>query len=114
RSVLGQDVINFGAGVLGSAFLPLTELNRAAKRAQRRHPEALATYGDPAGEPALREAIARHLQSRITPAPTAEHIVITNGCLEGVCLAMQTHTRPGEVVAIFTPCYNGLLVMMQQ
>ncbi|HEY7883918.1 MAG TPA: PLP-dependent aminotransferase family protein [Cellvibrionaceae bacterium] len=114
RSALSKDVINFGAGVLGSAFLPLTELNRAAKRAQRRHPEILATYGDPAGELPLREAIARHLQSRITPAPTAEHIVITNGCLEGVCLAIQTLTRPGEVVAIFTPCYNGLLMMLQQ
>lgn len=114
RSALRKDVVNFGAGILASNLLPLTELHRARKRAGRRHPEALANYGDPAGERPLRTAIAAHMNHRLNTAPDADDIVITNGSLEGVSLAVQTLTRPGEVVAIFTPCYNGLLMMLQQ
>lgn len=114
RSALRKDVVNFGAGILAPELLPLTELNRAQKRASRRHPEAIASYGDPAGELSLRTAITQHMANRITPPPLPEQVLITNGCLEGVSLAVQTLTKPGEVVAIFTPCYNGLLMLLQQ
>ncbi|PCK01720.1 MAG: hypothetical protein COA42_22820, partial [Alteromonadaceae bacterium] len=39
-------------------------------------------------------------------------IIITNGCLEAVTLSVMELSAPGETVAIFTPCYSGLLLSL--
>lgn len=114
RNALRKDVINLGSGVIAEDFMPVTELGRSVRRASRRHGEALSVYGDPAGEPTLRQAVADVMQRRTDFLPSAEQILITNGCMEAVGLCVQTLTRPDDVVAIFSPCYNGLLMMLQK
>lgn len=114
RSVLRKDVVNLGAGVVSHHYLPLTELQRALRRTSKRHTNALSSYGDPAGEISLRRAIAELMARRLDHTPSAGKLMITNGCMEAVSLCVQTLSKPDDIVGIFTPCYNGLLMMLQQ
>lgn len=114
RNATGPGVIDFGAGLVASEFLPVAELQRALRRALKRHPESVSGYGDPAGVGLLREAIAEQMARRMDHPPAPEQLLITNGCLEAVTLCVRALTEPDQVVAVLTPCYNGLLSLVQK
>lgn len=114
RSALRQDVMNLGAGIISPEYLPITELQRAMRRSNKRHGNAFSTYGDPAGEFLLRSAIADLMSKRLDQTPNPEQLMITNGCMEAVSLCVQTLTQPNDIVAILSPCYSGLLMMIQK
>lgn len=114
RRAAGPGVIDFGAGLVAPEFLPVVELQRALRRALKRHPEAVSGYGDPAGVGLLREAIAEQMARRMDQPPAPEQLLVTNGCLEAVTLCVRASTQPGQVVAVLTPCYNGLLSLVQK
>jgi DNA-binding transcriptional MocR family regulator len=44
---------------------------------------------------------------------TAEDIVVTHGCTEAVNLALRAVTQPGDTIAVESPCYFGLLQIVQ-
>ncbi|MDQ2076720.1 PLP-dependent aminotransferase family protein [Marinimicrobium sp. ABcell2] len=114
RNASRPGLIDLGAGILDPSLLPITELQRAVRRVSKRHANAITSYGDPEGLWQLREAIGELMSKRQDRAPRAEQLLITNGCLEAVNLCIQTLTRPGDVVAVLTPCYNGLLALVQR
>lgn len=64
-------------------------------------------YGDPAGEPTLRAAIARHLALSRGIDCDASQIVITEGALEGVNLCTMLLSEPGDVARVENPGYSG-------
>ncbi|MGC0102292.1 PLP-dependent aminotransferase family protein, partial [Enterobacter asburiae] len=64
-------------------------------------------YGDPAGEPSLRAAIARHLALSRGIDCDASQIVITEGALEGVNLCTMLLSEPGDVAWVENPGYSG-------
>ncbi len=43
---------------------------------------------------------------------SADDILITNGCIEAISLALRATTRPGDIVAVESPCYFVLLQML--
>ncbi|MDT0177585.1 PLP-dependent aminotransferase family protein [Enterobacter sp. BRE11] len=43
---------------------------------------------------------------------SADDILITNGCIEAVSLSLRATLRPGDVVAVESPCYFVLLQML--
>jgi len=75
----------------------------AAKRALD---EGFTTYTNPAGLPALREAIADKFErdSAITYDPASE-IIVTTGAQESIAVVMQTLLDPGDEVLIASPFY---------
>lgn len=73
-----------------------------------RNPDpALLGYGDPAGEPQLRELIATYLRRSRGLSCTAEQIVITSGSQEAINLCAQLLLRPGDGVAVENPGYRA-------
>jgi len=64
-------------------------------------------YGDPAGEPALRELIATYLRRSRGLTCTAEQIVITSGSQQAISLCAQLLVRPGDRVAVENPGYRA-------
>ncbi len=42
----------------------------------------------------------------------ADDILITNGCIEAIFLALRATTQPGDIVAVESPCYFVLLQML--
>ncbi|KJK16270.1 PLP-dependent aminotransferase family protein [Pseudomonas sp. NPDC087612] len=73
-----------------------------------RNPDRAALgYGDPAGEPQLRQLIATYLRRSRGLSCTAEQIVITSGAQQAISLCAQLLLEPGEVVAVENPGYRA-------
>ncbi len=67
----------------------------------------MSQYGDPAGLPALRSAIADHLATTRGIAADPGRIVVTNGAQEGISIATRLFLNHGTPSAIEDPCYQG-------
>nr|WP_023842687.1 PLP-dependent aminotransferase family protein [Burkholderia sp. M701]BAO19145.1 transcriptional regulator, GntR family with aminotransferase domain [Burkholderia sp. M701] len=86
---------------------PLAAWRRALERAmERAWPQALG-YGTPAGEPALRDAIAAHLRMARGVRCDGSQVVITEGAQEALNLCVRLFTNPGETAWVEDPGYRG-------
>ena len=101
-------VVQLGAAVPDAVFLPTQALERAYKSAAREHRLRAAAYEFPPGVPALRRQIARRMAESGCHVATSE-VVITNGCQEALTLALRAVTSPGDIVALESPTFYGLL-----
>lgn len=101
-------VIQLGAAVPDPSFLPTRAVERALVSAVRHHRARAASYEFPPGVPELRRQIARRM-AEAGCVVGADEIVITNGCQEAMVLALRAVTQPGDVVAIESPTFYGLL-----
>ncbi|MDH3533159.1 MAG: PLP-dependent aminotransferase family protein [Gammaproteobacteria bacterium] len=87
-------------------------LHRAMKRVMSRAEERSLGYATTLGEPALRRQIAYHYLDTIGAQVEPEHIAITNGGQEALLLALQAVATRGDVIAVETPTYHGLLELI--
>src|SRR5690606_21466844 len=97
----------FTPGTPAINYFPLPLWRRLYDRVLREEGSALLGYGDPAGEPSLREAIARHLALSRGINCDGSQFVITEGALEGVNLCTLLLSEPGDVAWIEDPGYAG-------
>lgn len=100
-------VMAFTPGTPAINYFPLPLWRRLYDRVLREEGSALLGYGDPAGEPSLRAAIARHLALSRGIDCDASQIVITEGALEGVNLCTMLLSEPGDVAWVENPGYSG-------
>lgn len=100
-------VLAFTPGTPAINYFPLPLWRRLYDRVMREEGYALLGYGDPAGEPSLRAAIARHLALSRGIDCDASQIVITEGALEGVNLCTMLLSEPGDVAWVENPGYSG-------
>jgi len=104
--------VNFGGACGAPELYPTTALRNAATRALRRYPTLFGSSVDFDGHPAFRAALARHaLRAKINVAP--EDIVVTHGCTEALTLALRAVAGPGDVIAVESPTYYGLLQILE-
>jgi GntR family transcriptional regulator/MocR family aminotransferase len=97
----------FSAGFPDLAAFPIDTWKRLTARRIRRDGASILGYGDPAGEPALRAAIARYLgQSRGVRCDADQVIVLTSSQL-ALHLVATMLTDPGDVVWMEEPGYRG-------
>ena len=87
-------------------------LHRAMKRVMARSEERSLGYATTRGEPALRRQIAYHYLDTIGVQVEPEEIVITNGGQEALLLSLRAVAAPGDVIAVETPTYHGLLELI--
>jgi GntR family transcriptional regulator / MocR family aminotransferase len=69
--------------------------------------QGLTQYGDPAGLPALRTAIANHLVMARGIAADPSRIVIVSGIQEGLTLMARLFLARGTLSVVEDPCYHG-------
>ena len=101
-------LVPLGLSSLGPELLPTARLNRALRRAMARVPLHSASYGDVGGVLPLRRQLARLLiNSGMTCS--AEDLIVTTGGLEALNLALRTVAEPGDVIAVESPTYFGVL-----
>lgn len=104
--------VNLGGACGAPELYPTTALRNAAIRALRKQPDLFGSSVDSDGHPAFRAALARHaLRSRIHVAP--EDIVVTHGATEALTLALRAVAGPGDVIAVESPTYYGLLQILE-
>ena len=91
-----------------SDFYPGKALSRLVADHARRKPELLTDYSLPPGPFLLRREICRHAcDLGMTLEP--ENIILTNGCMEALQLALRGVTQPGDTIAIESPTYFNLI-----
>jgi GntR family transcriptional regulator/MocR family aminotransferase len=86
---------------------PLSAWRRSLERAMERALPDLLGYGEPAGEPALRDAIAAHLRVARGIRCDGSQVVITDGAQEALNLCVSLLTNPGDIAWIEDPGYRG-------
>lgn len=105
-------IVQLGAAVPDPAFLPTQAIGRALAQLVRTRRAETAGYMMPPGAPELRRQIARRM-SETGGTVAADDIVITTGCQEALSLALRAVTVPGDVVAVESPAFYGLLQVME-
>lgn len=101
-------VISFGNAAPAPELLPTEKLNRALASVARRAGKRGVSYDMPPGVAALRREIARRLLdagSRLSP----NDIITTSGGTEALILCLRALTAPGDIVAVESPTYFGVL-----
>ncbi len=107
-----QVKVNFSSARSAPALYPGEALRNAAARALRRYPELLVTPAPDRGQAHFRGVLAqRALAAGMVLAP--EDILVTQGCIEALNLALRAVTRPGDVVAVESPTFYGLLQVLE-
>jgi DNA-binding transcriptional MocR family regulator len=101
-------LVPLGCAIPSAAMLAAGRLDRFLARAARLKGTEHNTYTHPKGEPRLRQEIARRaaLWGQVL---SPDDVVVTCGCTEALMLALRAVTRPGDIVAIESPTYFGLL-----
>src|SRR5213079_1748203 len=70
-------------------------------------------YGDPQGEPALRQAIADYLAAARGVRCRPEQIVLTSGTQQGLSLAARVLLDPGDAAWVEDPCYRAAIDILR-
>lgn len=70
-------------------------------------------YGDPQGEPALRQAIAEYLGAARGVRCRPEQVVVTSGTQQGLSLTVQTLLDPGDSAWVEDPCYRSTVDILR-
>ena len=91
---------------LDQALLPNTALARLLHSCALRQP--FNYYEDSCGHAELRRQIAQRTLD--TPSPLgADELVITAGCMEAITFSLRCVARPGDVIAVESPAFYGIL-----
>ncbi len=97
---------NLRPGRPDTAGFPFDIWGRLTGRTLRRFSRAAATYREPAGHPALREAIAGHLSFARALACAPEDVIVTVGAQQAFDLLARTLTAHGRrTVVVEDPGY---------
>jgi len=87
-------------------------LHRAMKRVMARAEEHSIAYAPTLGEPGLRRQIAFRYLDTIGSNVEPDNICITNGGQEALLLALQAVANKGDIIAVESPTYHGLLELI--
>ncbi|MFT4918957.1 MAG: DNA-binding transcriptional MocR family regulator [Zhongshania aliphaticivorans] len=101
-------ILRLGATVPDASFLPVAALERALASAAR-HPHARSNgYEFPPGYLGLRQQLAKRM-NKLGCQLHADDITITQGCQEALYLALKVSCQAGDIVALESPLFYGLL-----
>ena len=92
---------------------PTDRLSIIMRQLIYQHPELLGAPVHGMGYEPLRQQIARRALD-YGCALDLQEIMITNGCIEALSLAIQAVTEPGDAVVVESPTYFVILQMLQQ
>jgi GntR family transcriptional regulator/MocR family aminotransferase len=106
----GEDSVPqpFRPDMLALDHFPVDIWARLASRRWRNPGVELLGYGDPAGYPPLRAAVASYLGASRGVRCTPEQVLITSGAQLGLDLAVRTLLNPGNQVWMENPGYRGM------
>jgi len=113
RDTHNTDLIQLGGAIPNPALLPGEKLSRLLSTAVKRHAHQSISYLMPPGwEPLRRQIASRLVEAGCVISP--DEVLITAGCVEAVNLALQAVCKPGDTVAVESPCYYNFLQLMEQ
>ncbi|MDH5546533.1 MAG: PLP-dependent aminotransferase family protein [Gammaproteobacteria bacterium] len=105
-------IVQLGAAVPNAQFLPTRAVNQSFIKVAKQYPQCDARYMFPPGSLELRRQISRRMTyagCQIAP----DELVITSGCQEALMLCLRAVSKPGDIVAIESPSFYGLLQVIE-
>lgn len=103
---------SFGAAVPSADFPVIAQLKKIFAQKVRGEAFLGIGYDSPKGNEPLRRQLARRaVDAGVHVSP--EEIVITPGCQGGIALCLRTLTKPGDIIAVESPSYYGLLQLIE-
>lgn len=112
RQTSGAGQVPLGAGIPSPELLPIERLSKFLAAAVRDEPRHLGVYGEAGGHPEFRKQLARRF-SLIGCELAPGEIVATGGAMDSLNLGIRAVTKPGDIVAVETPCYFGILEILE-
>ena len=106
------DLVPLGIANPSMARSAAKALHRAMKRVMSRAESRSLGYSTTLGEIVLRRQISWHCFDTLGAQVSPESICITNGGQEALLLALQAVAGPGDVIAVETPTYHGVLELI--
>ncbi|WP_348945051.1 PLP-dependent aminotransferase family protein [Chitinibacter sp. FCG-7] len=104
--------VDLGMAILSPKLFPNQQIQRLLSQVGRQEPDLIADYGESQGDIELRRQISR--RSLLWGGQVeADEIIITQGGIEALNLCLRAVTKPGDVVAIESPAYFGLLQILE-
>ncbi|MET3134923.1 GntR family transcriptional regulator/MocR family aminotransferase [Oxalobacteraceae bacterium GrIS 1.11] len=101
----GRSRYEFLGGCSTPSHFPQDAWRRCVLHALRQDGRLRGRYGQTAGLPALREAIARHAAFARGLACTAAQVIVTSGAQQGLDVLGRLLLEPGDIVAVEEPGY---------
>src|SRR4051812_4541822 len=112
RAAMDPEKVSLGASAPSPQLFPTSKLNKIIRRVIQEHPDHSSRYIFPPGLEALRREIARR-SIEFGCSFTPDDVVITSGGIEGIVLSLRAIARAGDVVAIESPTYFGILQALE-
>ena len=106
------DVVPFGIANPCLAKPAAKGLHRAMKRVMARAEERSLSYAPTQGEISLRRQIAYRYLDTVGSNVDPDNICVTNGGQEALLIALQAVATKGDVIAVESPAYHGLLELI--
>lgn len=100
-------VLPFNAGSADVRSFPYDTWHRLLVRRSRRSAVTLLGYGDPAGYPPLREAVAAYLTTSRGVRCAPEQVIILTSSQQAIDLTARLLLDPGDRVFVEEPGYPG-------
>lgn len=107
RQAVGAPVTPFQVGIPALDRFPCTTWARLVARHARNLTPAQMSYRDPAGEPALRSALAAHLRAARAVRCEADDVIVVSGSQAALHLAGLVLLGSSGRVAVEDPGYFG-------
>lgn len=107
-----KDLIKLHGALPAPEFLPLKALKRYINQTFQVESDILSQYAPNEGSRNLRQEISLLMASKDVMVKQDE-IVITQGCSEGLFLALKSCTNPGDTIAVESPAYFGMISMLE-
>ncbi|MHC1781639.1 MAG: PLP-dependent aminotransferase family protein [Anaerolineaceae bacterium] len=112
RQSLREDLVQFGTAIPSPDLLPVARLNRIMIRMLRENAYPWATCPAAGGCLEFRQQIARKM-ARLNCSVPSDEVLVTAGCMEALSLALQAVCKPGDLVAVESPTYFGILQALE-
>lgn len=112
RSASDPRLVPLGAAVPSLDLLPVKMLARLAGRAARQYAHECTSYDALPGCRRFREQIAKRAVEAGC-ALGADELVVTNGAMEALHLALRAVAAPGDVIAVESPAFFGTLQLLE-
>lgn len=100
-----------GTSMISPQLLPTIALQRSIKRITARSQHTLFSYPVQQGNPILRKSLSNHFRGDHFHFLDTD-LVITNGCIDAIRIAIEVVSEVGDTIAISSPCFSGLLDLL--
>jgi GntR family transcriptional regulator/MocR family aminotransferase len=104
---------DFRTGLPDVHSFPFATWRAAVSDQLRLNAVGTGTYADPAGDPRLRAAVARHISVSRSVRCSVDDTLITTGSQQAIDLICRVLLEPGDVVAVEDPGYTPPVMLFR-